>query len=58
MGGEVNYASGGEVSSNSISNYNINVSVAGTNASADEIANKVLGALKKRDTMNRTVTSI
>lgn len=58
MGGDVKYSSGGQVSSNSVYTYNVNVNVSNPNASADDIANKVLGALKRRDNMNRTVTTI
>ena len=52
------YAKGGSVDSNSNVEYNINVNVAGTNASADEIANQVLKVMKQRDYMNRSVTRI
>ena len=45
-------ASGGLVE-NGHSEYNINVSVAGTDASADDIANKVMQTLQRRDKMNR-----
>jgi hypothetical protein len=39
-------------------NYSINVNVEGTNASADDIANKVMNALKRRENMIGTRTRI
>lgn len=38
--------------------YNINVQVAGSNSSADEIAAEVLKAMQRRERMNRSVTRI
>jgi hypothetical protein len=59
MGGGVYYNSGGAVaeSSNNIE-YNINVSVAGSNASADEIAREVMSALDRKERMSKTVNRI
>lgn len=51
-GGYIYRAMGGEVK-DGYSEYNINVSVAGTDASADDIANKVMQTLQRRDKMNR-----
>lgn len=60
MGGSISrYFNGGEVSgNNSHVEYNINVNVEGSNASAEDIANKVLKAIKTRENMNRSVTRI
>jgi hypothetical protein len=61
MGGPVmaKYAEGGAVNDSSVyNNYSINVNVEGTNASADDIANKVMNALKRRENMIGTRTRI
>lgn len=44
------YAMGGEVSSK-MAEYNIQVNVAGTNASAEEIANTVMNTIKRKQSM-------
>jgi hypothetical protein len=61
MGGPVmaKYAQGGAVNDSSVyNNYSINVNVEGTNASADDIANQVMNALKRRENMIGTRTRI
>lgn len=45
------YGKGGMVSSSANVEYNINVNVAGTNASPDEIANKVMQTIKRSEKM-------
>lgn len=52
------YAKGGSVDTNSNVEYNINVNVAGTNASADEIAQTVLTHLKRKERMTGAVTRV
>ena len=52
------YAKGGPVDTNSNVEYNINVNVAGTNASADEIAQTVLTHLKRKERMTGAVTRV
>ena len=47
-----NYSEGG-LASESGTEYNINVYVTEPNASADEIANKIMQATTRRDKMNR-----
>jgi hypothetical protein len=59
--GAVNYsAAGNKISSmsNGDVNYNVSVNVAGTNASADEIANVVIKTLKQRQNANSTFRTI
>lgn len=52
------YGKGGMVSSSANVEYNINVNVAGTNASPDEIANKVLQTIKRSDKMKGATVRI
>ena len=53
------YANGGMVNaSGSNVEYNINVNVAGTNASADEIANAVMQSMQRKERMNKAVTRV
>jgi TP901 family phage tail tape measure protein len=59
MGGAVYYNSGGIVDeSPSNVEYNINVNVAGSNASADEIAKEVMSAIERKQRMTKTVNRI
>lgn len=51
------YANGGEVNSK-LAEYNISVNVAGTNASAEEIANTVMNTIKRKERMSGSVTRI
>lgn len=58
-GGGVYYNAGGAVSESTKNiEYNINVSVEGTNSSADEIANKVMSAIERKQSMSRTVNRV
>ena len=53
------YANGSMVNtSGSNIEYNINVNVAGTNASADEIADAVMQSMQRKERMNKAVTKI
>ena len=52
------YGKGGMVSSSANVEYNINVNVAGTNASPDEIANKVMQTIKRSDKMKGATVRI
>ena len=59
MGGAVYYNKGGFVNESSSNvEYNINVSVAGSNASADEIAREVMSAINRKEQMSKTVNRI
>jgi TP901 family phage tail tape measure protein len=59
MGGAVYYNKGGFVNESSSNvEYNINVSVAGSNSSADEIAREVMSALDRKERMSKTVNRI
>ncbi len=59
MGGGVYYNRGGSVNESSSNvEYNINVSVAGSNASADDIAREVMSALERKQKMSKTVNRI
>jgi hypothetical protein len=59
MGGAVYYNKGGFVSESSSNvEYNINVNVAGSNASADEIAREVMSAIDRKQRMSKTVNRI
>jgi hypothetical protein len=59
LGGAVYYNKGGFVSESSSNvEYNINVNVAGSNASADEIAREVMSAIDRKQRMSKTVNRI
>lgn len=59
MGGQVGKNYSGSASAQTYSNeYNINVNVAGTNASAEEIADTVINTLKRRERMSGAVTRV